>query len=88
MRASNFQQTVPHLLHVADLHILSSASGRSSVLPMQGYMRGVLLDHRMCLCGMLAAEYETLPGPMRVAVVRFFEMNEAWLGITLSKGTC
>src|SRR6186997_2492680 len=27
----------------------------------------VLRDRRMCLCGMLAAEYETLPEPMRKA---------------------
>ncbi len=26
---------------------------------------GVLRDQRMCLCGMLAAEYQTLPEPMR-----------------------
>ena len=29
----------------------------------------VLRDERMCLCGMLAAEYQTLPAPMRDAVV-------------------
>ena len=40
----------------------------------------VLRDHRMCLCGMLAADYETLPKPMRNAVVRFFDDNEAWVG--------
>jgi len=40
----------------------------------------------MCLCGMLAAEYETLPGPMREAVVRFFDVNEAWLGKVLAQG--
>ena len=31
----------------------------------------------MCLCGMLAAEYETLPQAMRDAVLRFFDDNEA-----------
>src|SRR5436190_21828784 len=33
----------------------------------------VLRDHRMCLCGMLAAEYDTLPEPMRAAIIRFFD---------------
>ena len=33
----------------------------------------VLRDQRMCLCGMLAADYDTLPDPMRDAVVRFFD---------------
>ena len=41
---------------------------------------------RMCLCGMLAAEYETLPEPMRLAVIGFFDENEAWLARVLSEG--
>ena len=47
---------------------------------------GVLRDHRMCLCGMLAADYETLPEPMRDAVLRFFDDNEAWLVRVLEQG--
>src|SRR5438270_11632454 len=39
----------------------------------------VLRDKRMCLCGMLAAEYQTLPQPMREAVIQLFDTNEAWL---------
>jgi TetR/AcrR family transcriptional regulator, transcriptional repressor for nem operon len=46
----------------------------------------VLRDERMCLCGMLAADYQTLPQPMREAVVRFFDDNEAWLGRVLYQG--
>jgi TetR/AcrR family transcriptional regulator, transcriptional repressor for nem operon len=40
----------------------------------------------MCLCGMLAAEYRTLPKPMRDAVIRFFDDNEAWLSRLLEQG--
>jgi TetR/AcrR family transcriptional regulator, transcriptional repressor for nem operon len=47
---------------------------------------GVLRDHRMCLCGMLAADYDTLPEPMRAAVVSFFDRNEAWLVAVLAQG--
>jgi TetR/AcrR family transcriptional repressor of nem operon len=47
---------------------------------------GVLRDKRMCLCGMLAAEYQTLPPPMREAVVRFMRLNERWLKTVLEKG--
>jgi TetR/AcrR family transcriptional repressor of nem operon len=47
---------------------------------------GVLRGDRMCLCGMLAAEYETLPEPMSKAVVTFFRDNEAWLGTVISQG--
>jgi TetR/AcrR family transcriptional repressor of nem operon len=46
----------------------------------------VLRDRRMCLCGMLAADYETLPKPMRDAVIRFFDDNEAWLTGVLEQG--
>ena len=31
----------------------------------------VLQSQRMCLCGMLAAEFQTLPEPMRSSVVQF-----------------
>jgi TetR/AcrR family transcriptional repressor of nem operon len=47
---------------------------------------GVLRAKRMCLCGILAAEYETLPKSMRDAVARFFEDNEAWLTNVLAQG--
>lgn len=46
----------------------------------------VLRNERMCLCGMLAAEYQTLPEPMRVAVLRFFDENEEWLATVLEQG--
>ena len=46
----------------------------------------VLRERRMCLCGMLAADYETLPKPMRDAVIRFFDDNEAWLTGVLEEG--
>jgi TetR/AcrR family transcriptional repressor of nem operon len=46
----------------------------------------VLEDQRMCLCGMLAADYQTLPRPMRDAVIRFFDSNEAWLTRVLEQG--
>ena len=48
----------------------------------------VLRDKRMCLCGMLAAEYQTLPLPMRDAVVSFFDHNETWLEAVLEQGRC
>lgn len=51
-----------------------------------GLYADVLRGNRMCLCGMLAAEYQTLPSPMRSAVVRFFDDNEAWLSALLSRG--
>jgi TetR/AcrR family transcriptional repressor of nem operon len=47
---------------------------------------GVLRAQRMCLCGMLAAEYQTLPEPMRDAVLAFFDANETWVAAVLADG--
>jgi TetR/AcrR family transcriptional regulator, transcriptional repressor for nem operon len=46
----------------------------------------VLRGDRMCLCGMLAGEYQTLPQPMRNSVIRFFDHNVAWLAGVLAGG--
>ena len=51
-----------------------------------GLYHDVLRDQRMCLCGMLAADYQTLPPQMRGAVVRFFDDNEDWLVRVLEEG--
>ena len=47
---------------------------------------GVLEGKRMCMCGILAAEYPTLPSPMRGAVIRFFDDNQRWLAGVLRQG--
>jgi TetR/AcrR family transcriptional repressor of nem operon len=49
--------------------------------------RDVLAAGRMCLCGVLAAEYQTLPDSMRDAVRSFFDRNEAWLIGLLEEGS-
>ena len=46
----------------------------------------VLRDERMCLCGILAAEYETLPQTMRDSVIRFFGDNESWVQHVIEQG--
>src|ERR1700729_2637302 len=43
----------------------------------------VLRKNRSHLCGMLAAEYETLSPNMQVAVADFFNKNETWLADVL-----
>jgi len=63
-------------------------SGRAPAM-LDAYARiyaEVLRLKRMCLCGMLAAGYETLPDPMRREVVQFFDENEAWLVRVLERG--
>ena len=51
-----------------------------------GLYADVLREHRICLCGMLAAEYGTLPEPLRERVIAFFDDNEAWLEHVLEQG--
>ena len=46
----------------------------------------VLRDHRMCLCGMLASDYATLPKAMKEEVRHFFDENEQWLARVLEQG--
>ena len=47
-------------------------------------------DNRMCLAGIMAAEHKELPEEVRVEVVKFGTMNEAWIARVLAlsgKGT-
>jgi TetR/AcrR family transcriptional repressor of nem operon len=64
----------------------AAASAPAALRAYAGLYADVLAQDRMCLCGMLAAEYETLPDPMRDAIVRFFGMNEEWLATMLARG--
>jgi TetR/AcrR family transcriptional repressor of nem operon len=70
---------------------LSAVESRHATAPAQLEAYGnlyltVLREKRMCLCGMLAAEFPTLPIPMQDAVVRFFNDNETWLTQVLTRG--
>src|SRR5271165_3062887 len=51
-----------------------------------GLYNSVLSNKRMCLCGMLAAEYATLPAPMQQGLTLFFDENERWLTGVLEDG--
>ncbi len=71
---------------------LREIDGREGGAPLKlrGYVRlyaDVLRDKdRMCLCGMLAADFNTLPRALRDAVKKFFDANEGWLGRVLEEG--
>jgi TetR/AcrR family transcriptional repressor of nem operon len=47
---------------------------------------GVLSGQRLCLCGMMAAEFETLPVPVQERLSVFFERNEDWLTGVIERG--
>jgi TetR/AcrR family transcriptional regulator, transcriptional repressor for nem operon len=65
------------------------AAALAAPAKLRGYAElyiDVLRNQRMCLCGMLAAEYPTLPDAMRASVVSFFDHNETWLQHVLEQG--
>jgi TetR/AcrR family transcriptional repressor of nem operon len=43
-------------------------------------------DHRLCMCGMFAADFDALPHEVRSEVRAFFDDNEAWLAKVLADG--
>jgi TetR/AcrR family transcriptional repressor of nem operon len=64
-------------------------AGGDAPAKLEQYARlyaNVLRQRRMCLCGMLAADFETLPKAMRDGVTAFFAANEAWLAKVLDAG--
>jgi TetR/AcrR family transcriptional repressor of nem operon len=65
------------------------SAGEAALAKLDAYI-GLYADivsrRRMCLCGMLAAEYETLPAPMQAEVVRFLDRNAHWLERVLEQG--
>jgi TetR/AcrR family transcriptional repressor of nem operon len=46
----------------------------------------ILQDNRICLCGMLATDMESLSEEMRVAIRKFFAQNESWLARVFREG--
>lgn len=65
------------------------ADSQDAVRRLERYVqlyRDVLSGGRMCLCGMLAAEYATLPETMQRAIRAFFDANELWLAQVLEDG--
>ncbi|MBW4638730.1 MAG: TetR/AcrR family transcriptional regulator [Gloeocapsa sp. UFS-A4-WI-NPMV-4B04] len=53
---------------------------------IQLYLDG-LQNERLCLCGMLAADFNTLPQAVPEEVKSFFADNEAWLAKVLTEGS-
>ena len=66
--------------------IPEAAPAREKLATYVDLYRGVLRADRLCMCGILAAEYQTLPTTMRDAVLEFFDRNERWLEGVLLEG--
>ena len=77
--AARFEAALEHI-------DLTAANARQKLIAYVELYRQVLAQDRMCLCGMLAADYDTLSEAMRDAVVGFFDHNECWLAEVLDQG--
>ena len=64
----------------------AGGGGRAKLKRYARIYADVLRDNRMCLCGMLASDYATLPKAMKEAVKHFFDGNEHWLSAVLEAG--
>jgi TetR/AcrR family transcriptional repressor of nem operon len=61
-------------------------NARAKLMAYADLYAGVLRNERMCMCGILAAEYQTLPEAMQSEVIRFFDANQKWLADVLEQG--
>jgi len=64
----------------------STDDASSKLKAYVGIYDDVLNSGRMCLCGMLAADYATLPESIKTRVRSFFEANDAWLTAVFLRG--
>ena len=75
-----FSQALQVLLETAD-----SARGQ-----LEGYaalFRATLVEReRLCMCGMLAGEVETVPEAVKLEVARFFKEQHGWLAQVIQHG--
>lgn len=73
----------------ADRLATLDAAGGPALSRLHGYIdlhAQILRTRKMCLCCMLAAEYQTLPAPMRAALVKLFDHCQVWLEGIVEQG--
>ncbi|MEL7521996.1 MAG: TetR family transcriptional regulator C-terminal domain-containing protein, partial [Cyanobacteria bacterium J06553_1] len=67
-----------------------AASQETAKARLEGYsalFRNTLVERdRLCMCGMLAGEVETIPEAVKSEVARFFEEQQRWLTDVLQAG--
>ncbi|NPT60345.1 TetR/AcrR family transcriptional regulator [Paraburkholderia elongata] len=70
------------------VHAVDASLPADSKLSKYAKMFGRTLGDgdQICLCGMLAADIESLPDNIRQAVQAFFKANESWLAKVLAQG--
>jgi TetR/AcrR family transcriptional regulator, transcriptional repressor for nem operon len=63
-----------------------NTSARAMLIEYAALYEGVLKTDKMCLCGMLASEYFSLPEEMQASIRVFIRGNEQWLTSTIGIG--
>ncbi len=73
------QYTDSFMAALGDIYDIK-AEGKDPIDVYTGVFKGALLvDNKMCLCGLLGAQNETLPEKVQLEVKRFFHKNLNWL---------
>ena len=73
------------LLYLGDIVQVNETADARLKAYLDVYL-GALHENKMCLCGMLAAEHETLPVEMQGGINDFFEDHVQWLQQVLELG--
>jgi TetR/AcrR family transcriptional repressor of nem operon len=71
-----YRESFGHFLNVID------STEKNGLVKIERYAKlyeEVLLDGRLCLCGMLATDIETLPKQLKNEIRKFFKDNINWL---------
>ena len=73
------QYTDAFLAALGDVNEIKTNRENPIDIYTQLFRSALLTDDKMCLCGLLGAQNESLPDKVQVEVKRFFELNLAWL---------
>lgn len=73
------QYTDNFLTALGDPLVIQSEGKNPIDVYTQFFRHALLTDNKMCLCGLLGAQGESLPDKVRNEVKRFFTKNIAWL---------
>jgi TetR/AcrR family transcriptional regulator, transcriptional repressor for nem operon len=81
-------QRYSHRFHELLLHIDSKTSKAPAKLLAYTvlFSKTYEQDRKLCVCGMLGAEAETLPSEVLTEVNRFFKLNVEWLTTVIKAG--
>ncbi len=73
------QYTNNFILALGDVKTLHNAGNNPIAVFVAQFKQALHHDQKMCLCGLLGAEADILPQPVRTEIKRFFSQNLAWL---------